>query len=309
MTSNVVDNRLKLYTICSIIVVVWGTAYTMVGHAVKYIDPAWVASFRTFLAAFVLVAYAFLSGNKFPSIKEKVWHWYIALGFLGMAAPFYLIARGQVHVESGMAGILSGFMPLITIVMAHFLVAGERLNVRKTIGFVLGFIGIVILFMPDIESLELASNWRSQLLIVLAAVCYASATIIAKKAPTVKPSVGAAMMAIFGAILSFIFALFSGFPTTVPPASATLAVVGLAVGSTGIANILFLRLIQETGPSFVARINYLVPICAFIAGMIFLSEPFEWRSVVAMVVVISGLAVAGSANKTPSVNPSKPQTG
>ncbi|NNC37304.1 MAG: DMT family transporter [Acidimicrobiales bacterium] len=306
--SEISGSRFKLYLTSAIIIFVWGTAYTMVGYAVNFVDPAWVASFRTMLAALVLVAYVFIRGHKFPSLKEEVWLWYIALGFLGMAVPFYLIARGQVHVESGLTGILAGFMPLITIVLAHFLVAGERLSFRKFIGFLLGFVGIVILFMPDIDNLELVNNWRSQALIIIAAGCYASATIIAKRAPYIKPSVGAAMMAIAGAILSFIFALFSGIPDTVPPASAILAIFGLAVGSTGIANILFLRLIQETGPSFVARINYLVPICALVAGMIFLSEPFQWRSVIALIVVIAGLVVAGSAHKAPIASPSTRRT-
>lgn len=149
--SDLSGNPFRLYINCAIIVLVWGTAYTMVGHAVIFVDPAWIAAFRTILAAVVLVAYVFVRGRRFPSIREKVWLWYVVLIFIGMAGPFYLIARGQVHVESGMAGILAGFMPLITIVLAHFLVAGERLNFRKIIGFILGFIGIVILFMLDLD--------------------------------------------------------------------------------------------------------------------------------------------------------------
>jgi len=298
---------IKLYLTSAVIILVWGTAYTMVGHAVNYVTPAWIASYRTALAAVVLVAYVMLRGHNFPALSEKVWLWYIALGFLGMAGPFYLVARGQVHVESGLAGILAGIMPLVTIVLAHFFVVGERLNFRKTIGFVLGFIGIVILFMPDIDSLDLVHNWRSQLLIILAACCYASATVIAKKAPHVAASVGAAMMAIFGAVISFTIACFSGFPESVPPTPAILSIIGLAVGSTGLANILFLKLVQETGPSFVARINYIVPICSLVAGMIFLSEPFQWRAVIAMIVVIAGLIVAASASNTAIANPSTPK--
>jgi drug/metabolite transporter (DMT)-like permease len=93
----------------------------------------------------------------------------------------------------------------------------------------------------------------------------------------------------------------------VPPTPAILSIIGLAVGSTGLANILFLKLVQETGPSFVARINYIVPICSLVAGMIFLSEPFQWRAVIAMIVVIAGLIVAASASNTAIANPSTPK--
>lgn len=300
-------NSLKLYLHSAIIVIVWGTAYTMVGYAVDYVSPAWIAASRTAFAALVLISYVFIRGRRFPPLTDKVWLWYTVLGFIGMAGPFYLIARGQVHVDSGMAGILAGFMPLITIAMAHFFVKGEQLNFRKLIGFILGFLGIVILFLPDAAGLDLVSNWRSQLLIVLAAGFYATATIIAKRAPPVAPSVGAAMMVISGAVLSFIFAAFTGFPDALPPTSAIFAILGLAIGSTGLATILFLRLVQETGPSFVARINYLVPICSLIAGMIFLAEPFQLRSVIAMVVVISGLIIAGSSHNKAIVDPSIPR--
>jgi drug/metabolite transporter (DMT)-like permease len=305
-------DQLKLYISCAIIIFVWSTAYTIVGFVVDHVSPAWIAASRTGIAALVLVSYMFVRGHRFPKLTDPVWLWYIVLGLFGMAGPFYLIARGQVHVDSGLAGILAGFMPLITIALAHFFIVGERLNSRKFTGFILGFIGIIILFLPDPSSLELASTWRSQSLIVLAASGYAIAAIIAKKAPHVPPSVGAAMMIIVGAIMTLILALTTGTPDQLPPTSAILGILGLALGSTGLATILFLRLVQEAGPSFVARINYLVPVCSVIAGIIFLGEPFAVRSAIAMVVVIAGLVIAGSANKNVAGNfiedPSKLQT-
>lgn len=301
-------SKLKLYAYCTLIIVVWGTAYTMIGFAVDSISPAWIAASRTVTAALFLIIYVFLRGRRFPPLRDPAWRWYTALGFFGIAGPFYLIARGQVHVDSGLAGILAGFMPLITIALAHFLVKGEQLNLRKSLGFLMGFVGLIILFLPDTNSLELVSNWRSQALIVLAATCYAIATIIAKKAPEVPASVGAAMMVIMGALFCLILALMTGLPSTLPPVSAMLAILGLALGSTCIANILFLRLIQETGPSFVARINYLVPLCSVGAGIIFLGEGFQIRTAIALVVIIAGLIIAGSGDKTKTEDPLAPQT-
>ena len=299
------DNKNLLYFAALALILIWGTAYTLVGYTVDYISPVWMVAARTFIAAVLLVGYALLRGHKFPSLKDKRWRWYPIMGVIGSAAPFYFTAKGQINVESGLTSILVGFMPLLTIVMAHFFIKTEPLNPRKALGFFIGFLGIIILFLPDPFRWELISNWKGQGFIIIAATFYASLTIIAKRAPDTPASVGAAMMLISAAFFSMIAALYAGVPSELPPAPAMISLLALAVGSTGFAQIIYLRVIQMSGPSFIAKLNYLVPICSLIAGIVFLDEAFKWRSVVALVIVFTGLLIARSAK---SANPSAPQT-
>ncbi len=74
-------------------------------------------------------------------------------------------------------------MPLATIVLAHFFVQGEQLSWRKSLGFIIGFAGIIILFLPDNFALELIQNWQSQALIIIGATLYAVNAILIKRAP------------------------------------------------------------------------------------------------------------------------------
>jgi drug/metabolite transporter (DMT)-like permease len=215
------------------------------------------------------------------------------MGFLGMTAPFYLQAKGQVHVESGLASILiNGGMPLFTIVLAHFFVKSEPLSWRKSTGFIVGFIGVVFLFLPENLSWDLVNNWSAQSLILLVALSYAFAAIVAKRAPETPASVGAAIMLITAALTAIVLAAGTGIPQGDFPAGVIIALFALAIFYTGLSDILYLKVIQLSGPSMIAKVNYIVPVFSLIFGMIFLNEAFSWRSVAAMAIIIVGLLIA-----------------
>jgi len=294
-------NKALFYAACLAIILIWGTAYTLGGFIVDSIAPGWMVAIRTTIAASVLSLYALWRGHRFPAFSDKTWRWYGTMGFVGMALPFYLSAQGQIEVDSGLTSILVGVMPLITIVLAHFFVKGEHLTVRKTLGFFIGFVGIIYLFIPVPFKWEMIQNWQSQGLILVTALCYAAMTIIAKRAPEIAPSLCAAMMVFSAAIFSVIYVLIyswgTGFPQTMPPRSALIALLALALGATAIAQILYLRLIQISGPSFVSKLAYLVPVAAIIAGIVYLDEVFSWRLVIAMLVIFIGLLIAKSDQK------------
>jgi len=291
------DNKTLIYGAIAGLVLLWGTAFTLIGYAVDYVSPVWIVATRTTIAAIVLTAYTLLRGHRFPPLKDKRWLWYLAIGFIGLTLPFYFTARGQMHVDSGLAAILIGFMPMITIVLAHFFVEGEALNWRRWIGFVVGFIGIVLLFLPEPFAWELISNWKSQGFILLSAVCYSVMVILVKRAPKTPASLGTAMMLIMGAAMSLVWAVvMDGVPPSLPPTSVMLALAALAVGATGFANILYFRLVEVRGPGLIAKINYIVPICSLIAGIIFLNEQFSMRAVLAMAVIITGLLIVRSGD-------------
>jgi len=285
------------YLACTAIVLIWGTAYTLIGFIVDTVTPAWLVAVRTIFAAIILILYALWRGHSFPPLTDVRWRWYALMGFIGMALPFYFTAKGQVTIDSGLTAILAGVMPLFTIVLAHFFVAGEQLSWRKSVGFFIGFVGIILLFVPIPFKWELTQEWHAQGLILLTAFCYAALTIIAKRAPHTHASVGAAMMLIAAAIASLVFALATGVPKTMPPASALVALSALAIGATGFAQILYLRLLQISGPSLIAKLVYLVPVCSLIAGIVFLDEQFSWRAAAAMVVILAGLLIAQSGEK------------
>ena len=116
------------------LLIIWGSAFTMVDVAVRYIPPIWVVAERLVVGALVLYAILKFKRIKLPPLNNIRWIWYTGLGLTGMVIPFFLFSLGQVHVESGIAAIINSSMPLMTIVLAHFFTS-EKLSWMKFIGF------------------------------------------------------------------------------------------------------------------------------------------------------------------------------
>ena len=290
-----------LIAVSFVLVLIWGAAYTMIGVGVKHMSPIWLVAYRLVIGAGLVTGFAFARGQRFPKLSDPRWRWYLMLGITGSVLPFFLISTGQVKVDSGISSIIVGAMPIMTILLAHFF-ANEPLTPMKMLGFFVGFLGIVILFLPDDFSLALIGDWKSQLLIVGGAVCYAFTTVFAKRAPKTPSAIGASMMLIWAAVIGVIAALVSGIPEQSPAPIGHLMAWGLGIGSTGIATVLYLWVIEKTGPTMLAKINYFTPVVSVIFGIGLLNEAFTWRIVISFIIIVLGILIARM--KTRKTNPS-----
>jgi drug/metabolite transporter (DMT)-like permease len=278
------------------LIFIWGTAYTLVGVGVRHLEPIWLVAGRTVVASVLMVGVIAATGRRLPALSDKRWIWYAVLGQTGVTLPFYLLSEGQTRVDSGLTAIIVGSMPILTVILAHFF-AGERLTWRKSLGFVIGFAGIVLLFLPDDFSLSLVAEWRHQVLLLGAALLYAVTTVSAKNAPETDSLVGATIMVLSAAVSAWIWALSTGVPGESLaggpiPSYIWWVVLGLGVGSTGFGTIFYLLVVDRTGPSAMAKINYFPPVVSVAAGVALLGEAFTWKIVVAFAVIMVGVAVS-----------------
>lgn len=270
----------------------------MVDVAVKTLSPIWVVATRVTLAALLITAYTFSRGLRLPPLNDVRWRWYAVLGLTGMVLPFFLIGEGQKTIQSGISAIIIGAMPIMTIILAHFFTQ-EKMTPIKFFGFLIGFSGIILLFIPKDFSLGLVSDWKAQSFILMAAFFYGLTTILAKRSPETHSSVGASMMLICAAIISIIWAVIEGVPATPPAPIVYLMIIGLAIGSTGIATILYLHMIDVKGPTIMASINYFVPVSSVVFGIWLLGEDLSLQKVLAFIVVLTGVLISRIGAKHP----------
>ena len=275
------------------LIVIWGTAYTLVGVGVRSLSPIWLVAGRTLVACALMLAVVYGTGRRLPGFRDPRWLWYALLGQTGVTVPFYLLSEGQTRVDSGLTAIIIGAMPILTVVLAHFFTQ-EKLDVRKLVGFAIGFLGIVLLFLPEDISFGLVAEWRHQSLLLIAALLYAVTTVMAKNAPETDSLVGAAIMILSAAATASLGALASGLPEPIP-AHVWWVVLGLGVGSTALGTIAYLFVVDRAGPSAMAKINYFPPVVSVVAGVWLLGEPFSWRVVAAFAVIMLGVAVSRPA--------------
>ena len=282
------------------LVAMWGSAFMMTGIAVRGFTPATLVAARLAIAAPLLTGLVLLRrGERFPT-DRRFWLFSAALALAGNCVPFWLISFGQQRVDSGLAGILMGIMPLTTMVLAHFFVRGERLNAAKAAGFLLGFIGLIVLIGPA-ALLQLRGEGTAllyQLAVLGGAVCYAINTIVARHRPPADPLVAAAGVMLMGSLVM----LPVGGPA-IPaelagaPAGPLAALLALAVVGTATATVVFLKLVAVAGPSFTSFINYLIPIWALFMGMIFLDEEPEPTTLLALILILAGIGLSEVGNR------------
>ncbi len=284
------------------LVAMWGSSFMFTKIALTAFAPNLLVASRLVLAAAVLCSLLVIRRRALPR-SGRLWLFLVAMAVMGNALPFWLISWGQQRIDSNLAGILMAVMPLSTVVLAHFFVAGERLNRAKAAGFLLGFLGIVVLTGPE-ALLELKGQGTAllyELSVLGGAVCYAINTIIARRRPASDPLVAAAGVMLAASLFMVPFTALGAPP---PPAEITVApavaLLFLGLVSTALATVVYLKLVTLAGPSFVSLINYLIPLWAVLVGLVFLAEVPEWSALAALALILSGIALSERWGRRPA---------
>jgi drug/metabolite transporter (DMT)-like permease len=271
---------------------IWGASYLFIKIGGEYVTPITLVAMRTTVAGIVLFLALLLRREKLPPLREPIWRHFVIIGLLNSVVPYTLITWGEVHVSSGLAAILVGAMPIFTVVLAHWLTHDEKLSHLKVMGIIAGFIGVVILFLPDF--LEAATaNILGGLAVVAAALSYAYATIYArhhfKGLPHVTVAFGQMLTA--SAVLIPLSLIFEHPWTLTPTPLAIAAILTLAILGTAIAYMLYYWLIANVGATRTSLVTYISPVIAVILGAVFLHEQLQWTTVLGLVLIIAGVGL------------------
>lgn len=276
------------------LVAMWGSSFLFIEIAIVSIPPVTLVAFRVVLGAILLVGAMRLLRLKVPR-DARTWSYFVVLALLGYCLPFFLITWGQQSVDSGLAGILVGFMPLATLLLAHRYVAGERITPAKLAGFALGFAGLATLLGP-----EALRQWHGtgtellgQLACVGGALCYASNSVVTKRMPTTHALVAAACTTALAAAIMLVVAFVVDAPLSLDAEPHALATaIWLGVGPTAIATLVYFRLIARAGPTFMSLVNYMSPLVAVAAGTLLLGEDLRPSAAAALALILAGIALA-----------------
>ena len=276
------------------LVAMFGSAFLLTKIAVQDVPPLIVVAGRIGIGAILLLAIAYAKGERISALKPY-WFIVLALALTGNCIPFFVITWGQQRVDSSLAGILMAMMPLTTVVLAHFFVAGERITKNKVIGFLLGFVGVIILMQPElVVSQEM--DWLyiiSMLLILSGAISYAANSVIAHALPRISLYLISAGVLLMASFVIVPLSLFEGMDWWQETSTASLvSVFLLGIFPSGLATIIYFRVIRHAGPAFLSQINYLIPVWAVLLGVIFGGEQLKINAIIALVVILAGIAIA-----------------
>jgi drug/metabolite transporter (DMT)-like permease len=272
----------------------WGSAFMFVKLGLATVPPATLVASRLALGALLLYIVMRLRGLALPPLGRR-WIPFTVLAIAGNSAPFYLISWGQQFIDSALAGILMAVMPLTTLLLAHFFVAGERLTANRALGFSVGFSGILVLMGPAVLSGLGGSllEMTAQATVLAGALCYAANSVMARRLVATDFLVASTSVLIVATIVTVPLALVLDRPWTLAPSvSSTAAIVWLGIGPTALATLLYFRLIAAAGPTFMSLVNYLSPLVAVLAGVLLLGEKPGVTAFAGLGLILLGIALA-----------------
>jgi drug/metabolite transporter (DMT)-like permease len=268
----------------AVVSLLWGVPYLFIKVAVAEVPPVTVVFARVALAAALLGPVAARRGalrglrGRLPQL--------VVLSLLEITIPFLLISMGEQRISSSLAGLLIAAMPLFVALLALRLDAAERVTGARLLGLLLGIGGGAALLGIDLggDLGQLAGG----AMVLLATLCYATSTLLVKRAFSDLPMLGVVTVAT--AISSLVLAPFALAltPARLPSLNVTLALAALGVLCTAAGLLAYFALIVEAGPSRAAVITYLNPAVAVALGVAVLGEPLTGGIVAGFLLIIAG---------------------
>lgn len=270
----------------------WGSSFLFMRLAVVDFGPLPMAAVRVLVGAAFLVPLMLWKGH--GAAFRQHWRAVCLVGVLNSALPFLLWGIALLSITTGLSAILNATVPLFGALVA-WVWLGDRPTGTRIAGLVIGFLGVAMLawdkasFQPDASGV--APAW-AVLACLGATVLYAIAASYTKRYLGGLPPLVTATGSQIGATVALALPALWLWPAQLPGARAWLAVVVLGVFCTGVAYILYFRLIELTGPARALAVTFLVPVFALVYGSLFLAEPVTPWMLACGAVIVCGTALS-----------------
>ena len=285
----------------------WGASFLFIKLALEGLAPMQIVLGRLSAGASVLWAILLLRGGPVPR-GLRLWGHLAVLGVVANIVPFFLFGFAEERITSGLAGVLNGSTPLFTLLIALVALPEERLSPARALGLGIGFVGVVLVVGPW-DTNPLTSSFPGQLACLGASACYAAAFVYTRRYVSGRcPPVTLAAGQLGAAALL----LWLASPLVARGAvDLTVTVVGavtvMGVVGTGLAYLLYFRLIADAGATKTSMVTYLIPVVAVVLGVLVLREPVGWNLFAGAAVVILGVAIAdGRFDRVGPLPPARP---
>ncbi|MCM8570926.1 DMT family transporter [Gramella jeungdoensis] len=273
-----------------ILSLVWGSSFILIKKALVGLTALQVGSFRIIFAAVFLVLVGFKSIRR---LTKRQWKWIVISGFLGSFFPVYLFSFAETEIDSAVASILNATTPLLTLIFGAIFF-NSVFNQNKILGVVIGLLGTAGLILSG-ATINPDQNYLYSLLVVMAAGCYAMNVNILKTRMSDISPLGIAV-GNFSALLipALIILYFTGFFELSEYSSeiewSVFFVAILGIIGTGIAMIIFNKLVQISDPVFTTSVTYTIPVVALGWGILD-GEVFSFWQLISALVILVGVFI------------------
>jgi drug/metabolite transporter (DMT)-like permease len=272
----------------------WGSSYLFIKIGVETLTPFTLVAGRTAIGAAVLALVMLGTRQRLPR-QASLWGHMFMVALLGIAIPFSLITWGEQTIDSALAAILNGTVPLLAIVLAAIVLVDEPITVNRLVGLLVGFIGVIAITTPSFGA-GVGGSLGGELALMGASVSYAAAGVYARRFVKNLAPLPSAFMEVglaFLVILVLAFAFERPLATHIE-GSTILAVGWLGLVGSGLAFLAFFFLLARWGAGRTSTVAYLLPVVGIILGVLVRNEGLSTPVLVGTALIIGGVAVANS---------------
>src|SRR5438034_5667190 len=275
---------------------IWGIPYLFIKIAVGELSPASLVFLRTAIGTVLLLPLAATRKDLAPLARD--WKWILVYTAVEVAAPWFLLSDAERRISSSLSGLLIAAVPSIGAVLAVVTGGRDRLDSRRIIGLVLGFVGVGALVGLDVRADDLGAIGQ----VALVALGYAIGPMIIERKLGSLPSLGVVAASL--GITAVAYAPFglAQLPSTLPSPSVLSAAGVLGVICTAVAFVMFFALITEVGAPRATVITYVNPAVALALGVVLLHEPFTVGIAIGSVLIVLGSVLATRRAAPPSTH-------
>lgn len=255
------------WLLLTVLALIWGSSFILIKKGLVGLTPLQLGSLRIIFSATFLLLIGFRS---ITQIKQHQWKYIALTSLFGTFIPAFLFAIAQTQISSSVSSILNSLTPLNTLILGG-IAFGLSFKRTQIWGVIIGLIGTLLLIVNGAIHHPNQNYWYT-ILVLIASICYATNVNLLKKyLSDVKPlsiTTGNFLVMLVPALIVLFSTDFLTVVKDVEVQHSMLFIMVLGVVGTGIANIIFFRLIQMSSPVFATSVTYLIPVVAFFWGLL-----------------------------------------
>ncbi len=278
-----------------LLALIWGSSFFNIKIATYSYDPITLALVRVIFASIPLLILCKIKGIRIEAFSKN-WNWYALIGLCNIAIPFVLIAIGTAKINSYLAAILMSTTPLSGSLLAHFFTKDEKLSFLKSLGVLIGFSGIILLFFDKV--IINIDNYIYALITILGSTFYCIGGLLTLRLKHKKNENVTTSTTLWSVLFLLPFSLIIETPwESSPTLISTLSLLYLGVIATGFAWLIRFRILTVNGLVFQTQVAYLIPIFGIIFGYFLMDEIITWRVLLSLVIILLGIYIFKKNNK------------
>lgn len=273
----------------------WGTSYVFIRLGVETLPTFTLIAARLGIGLALLVTVVVLAREALPR-SPRIYGHLVVMAIINIVLPFALITTAERSVDSSLAAILNGSVPLVVIVLAALVLHDEPLTVNRLAGLVVGYLGVIVLVSHNLFESTSQSSLEGELALIGSTICYGAGAVYARhNMRGIAPMIPALFQVAFAFVITAAIALVTEDPLGVSwTPNAVLAVAWLGLLGSGLAYLANFRLLSRIGATRTSLVAYLLPIVGIVAGALVFQEQVDARVVAGTALILGGVALVNS---------------